>query len=234
MELSRIEKPKYNILSEYNLKCVTLGDQGVGKTTMSNTFTTKQRQNSSTSTIGVAYACGNIKLIQKDKNQGQNPTKINMKIWDTAGSERFRSITASYIRNSYIVFILFDLTDRNTWKNVNYWKKISKYNDDQKLTDLVLIGCKSDLRNHQISINEIKEKAKLWNCKWYTLSCKQKNSVSMVHKIFYETAENFHNKMIYNNKNGYNVPKSILDDNNNRYKYADLANNEENIHCCQV
>ena len=220
MELTRVKKN--NLLPIYNIKCATLGDQGVGKTTMVNTFVSKKIEYNTTATIGVSYVGVDIDLSE---NQS-----VRLKIWDTAGSEKFLSITESYIRNSYIIFIMFDLTDRHTWANVDYWKNLTKYNNNE-LTNIVLIACKSDLKYQTVNYEEIQEKANLWDCKWYSLSCKQENSVSMINKIFQESAERFHEKMVYNNKHGYKVPSAILDD-GEKDKYVNFYEPEKKDYCC--
>ncbi len=46
-----------------------------------------------------------------------------MDLWDTAGQERFRSLLTLYYKNSDAVVIVFDLTDSNSFKTVDYWAR---------------------------------------------------------------------------------------------------------------
>jgi GTPase SAR1 family protein len=48
---------------------------------------------------------------------------MKMDLWDTAGQERFRSLLTLYYKNSDAVVIVFDITDSNTFKTVDYWAR---------------------------------------------------------------------------------------------------------------
>ena len=87
----------------------------------------------------------------------KNNIKINLQIWDTAGSEKYKSFHQSYYRNSEICVLTFDLTNINSFKNVEKWYKdfINISNIPEKNDfPFVLFGNKSDL------IDDIKVKEK--------------------------------------------------------------------------
>lgn len=52
--------------------------------------------------------------------------QIRLQIWDTAGQERYRSITKAYFRGSAGFVLMFDLTDEESFKNVNTWWEMLK------------------------------------------------------------------------------------------------------------
>ena len=66
-----------------------------------------------------------------------------MQIWDTCGSERFKSLTSSFIKTCVAFILVFDLTRRSTFQNIDHWIKIIKENTSPKF--LILIGNKCDL-----------------------------------------------------------------------------------------
>jgi small GTP-binding protein len=69
---------------------------------------------------------------------------VNLKIWDTAGQEQFRSITRNFYKNSNGVLLVFDVTDRESFIQVRHWIEKVKDNSDPNVK-MVLIGNKIDL-----------------------------------------------------------------------------------------
>ena len=69
---------------------------------------------------------------------------IKVQIWDTAGHERFRSITYSYYRGANAIIIVFDLSDKKSFINIIEWlKQIEKHAKENVFK--FLVGNKSDL-----------------------------------------------------------------------------------------
>ena len=223
MELTYLGN-KDKIASKYTIKTIFLGDHGVGKTSLINMFVEKCFPQNLTATIGVAFSSENI-ILQKHNNQN-----IRLQIWDTAGSEKFRSIARSYMRDVYVAFMVFDMTDRYSWANLNDWKKDLddyKTNQGDSIPIIVLIASKSDLKNkYVVSENEIKNRAEEWNCKYYIISCKEDKSVDNITKMFHETMNNFHQLMVDDLRLGRIVPSIILEQNKNNNKYVDFYKSE--------
>ncbi len=132
--------------SQYDclLKVVLVGDAGVGKTSLFENFTNPIYPTTSYNpTIGVDF--GNKTIVVQSK-------KIKIQIWDTAGQERFRSITHNYYRGADIVILIFDLTNMESFNNVNMWYKLIKdiVKSDEKPYKYILIGNKCDLKPRRI------------------------------------------------------------------------------------
>jgi len=73
-----------------------------------------------------------------------NNKKVKLQIWDTAGHERFRTITTSYYRGAHGIVTVFDLTDKNSFEHIEKWmEEINKYAKENVMK--FLIGNKSDL-----------------------------------------------------------------------------------------
>ena len=62
-------------------------------------------------------------IIYKFKYTTKSGTQLNIDFWDTAGQERFRTITQTYYRGANVIFLVFDATDINSFKNIPNWYK---------------------------------------------------------------------------------------------------------------
>lgn|ERR1719264_141370 len=93
-------------------KIAFLGDSGVGKTSLINQFIYGTFSLNHNPTIGIDY-------LSKIINTGER--SIRLQIWDTAGQERFRSLIPSYIRDASAIIIVYDVTSRTSYANVNRW-----------------------------------------------------------------------------------------------------------------
>lgn len=122
---------------EYLFKILLIGDAGVGKTSMLARFADDTYSENYISTIGVDF---------KIKTVAINNILIKLQIWDTAGQDRFRSITSNYYRGAHGMIIAFDITDYESFDDVNMWlSEIDKYSN--MATMRLLVGCKADLEH---------------------------------------------------------------------------------------
>ena len=81
---------------------------------------------------------------------------IKVAIWDTAGQERFRAATNLYYRNTMGAFVVYDITNYNSFQNVSRWiHEINEHVSSKVL--LTLVGNKSDLR-HLRAVTEVEAK----------------------------------------------------------------------------
>jgi small GTP-binding protein len=113
-------------------KVVFLGDTSVGKTSIANRLYLNKFKNDNYPTVGSSYCC----LDDVSKN-------FNIDIWDTAGQERYRSLAKLYYRNSDIVLVVCDLSNRESLKMVRYW--INKLIQEESEATIILVGNKTDL-----------------------------------------------------------------------------------------
>lgn len=100
-------------------KVVTIGESGVGKTTIVNTFYDKAVDTKTTPTVGASYVNCRVDVDQK------GPIVLN--IWDTAGQEKFQSLIPLYMRNARGVLFVFDLSTTNSIPQLE--KAYSEYED---------------------------------------------------------------------------------------------------------
>lgn len=88
-------------------------------------------------TIGVDFS---IKTITVDNK------RVKLQIWDTAGQERFRTITQSYYRSANGVIIVYDITKRQSYVNLQRWiDEVRRYTASNVI--LALVGNKCDLES---------------------------------------------------------------------------------------
>lgn len=133
-----LKVPKANDSYDYHFKIVVIGDSNVGKTKLINSFTGNTDETQPT--IGV-------ELHKKDYTIEGNWLKIL--IWDTAGEERYKSLTKTFYRGVKGALVVYDITSQRSYKNVETWiSEIRQHSSDGKIP-IVVIGNKSDLEQER-------------------------------------------------------------------------------------
>jgi Ras-related protein Rab-1A len=124
---------------DYLFKIVIIGDSGVGKSCMLLRFADGTFTDSFISTIGVDFKIKTLRIDDK---------KIKLQIWDTAGQDRFKSITSSYYRGAHGIILVYDITDKQSFANIETWLgDIERYG--LKTVNKLLIGNKCDLTDQR-------------------------------------------------------------------------------------
>ena len=127
-------------LNENVYKVLLLGDSTVGKTCVLLKYTDKIFQDTHMMTIGLDYRLKTMKL--------QNGQDVKLQIWDTAGQDRFRSITKNYYKGSNGIILIYDVTSLKTFENVKSW--VSQIHEE--ISDKVviyLVGNKVDMEEER-------------------------------------------------------------------------------------
>ncbi|MFS8015737.1 putative small GTP-binding protein [Helianthus anomalus] len=120
---------------DYLYKVVLIGDSGVGKSNLLSRFSKNEFSLDSKSTIGVEFATRSIEVDGKI---------IKGQIWDTAGQERYRAITSAYYRGTVGALIVYDITRKVTFENVERWLRELRDHTEQTIV-VMLTGNKADL-----------------------------------------------------------------------------------------
>mgnify|MGYP006158316997 CR=1 FL=1 len=171
-------------IPDYKARIILLGNCNVGKTSYVRTFIEpfdyKYRP-----TVGVEYGTATAIV--------NNDTHIKCQIWDTAGNEKFASIISCYYKNIAGVIIMFDITNKSSFNNCNYW--VNEFNNNKnsdKYISKLLIGNKLDLEHkRQISKKEAEIFAKKIGFHYTEISTKKNvNKYESINFI----AEDIHNK----------------------------------------
>jgi len=204
--------------SEYNYasKVLVLGDSGCGKSSLIIRYCDNEYSESYFNTIGVDF---------KMKIKEVNNTKIKINIWDTAGQEKFRSLVSSYYRNADIIILTFDLTNIQSFKNIEYWyNEINFVNPQNRF--IYLVGTKCDsTKNIVVDKNEIDAFCKKYDIKYYKTSAKKNINISeLFDDIFDEIYKIYLSKL--NKPNLSEEDQLILEEttNKNKYRLTNCAN----------
>jgi len=144
-------------------KLVFLGDQSVGKTSIISRFMYDTFDPTYQATIGIDFLSKTMYLEDRT---------VRLQLWDTAGQERFHSLIPSYIRDSSVAVIVYDVTNRASFLNTAKWLedvKIERGND----VVTMLVGNKTDLADKRtVSIEEGEAKAKEYDVMFVETSAK--------------------------------------------------------------
>ena len=129
------------------------------------------------SSIGVDFKTKQIEI---------NDRVIKMQIWDTAGHEKFRTITTSYYKSAHAIIVLYDITDETSFENIKNWMiDIDKFGKQGVLK--VLIGNKKDLEKQRKVTKEAGESlANKYGINFFEVSAKDNTNIE---ELFLGTAK---------------------------------------------
>ena len=129
---------------DLNFKTILIGNTGVGKSCLSLKATKGIFKEDFTSTLGFEFFSFNVKI---------NNTIIKLQIWDTCGQEIYRSLIAGFYRSSSLAVIVYSVTDKQSFEDVDIWLKQVKTHGSLE-TKIFLIGNKADLPDRVVSSEE--------------------------------------------------------------------------------
>jgi len=186
-----------NSTSSARHKIIFIGDAGVGKTTiisriMDNPFIEEYEPS-----IGVDFMSKTLKY------NGQN---VKLQIWDTAGQEKYKGLIPSYVRNSSIVFVVYDISGKTSFDNIPKWINFIKSIEN---TTIVLCGNKIDLENREVKKEEGEELAKKEGISFFEVSAKTNDNIK---NMFYNVIAELPT-FSQNNTNKESVIKELMQEN---------------------
>jgi len=175
---------------EQNCKVVLLGDSGVGKTCIINRYISGSFNQLTPSTNGASFTCKVVYVKKIDQN-------ISLDIWDTAGQEKFRSLTKFFYKDAQVAILVYDITKRESFINMKeYWYQTT--NNELVKSNLIfgVAANKSDLyENEEVNENEGKEFADSIGAFFVLTSAKTNIGINI---LYTKIAEEYANRFINN------------------------------------
>ena len=193
-----VDKKDYN----YLFKILILGDSFVGKTNMLKRFLHDEFDMNTKETVGVEFGSKNFIMDEKDIVKAQ--------IWDTAGQERYRSVTKAYYKGAKGALLVYDISRRNTFENIDNWLIDLRTNGDKDIL-IILIGNKCDLIDkREVSVEEAQTKAELYNIAYMETSAKNGDNIikafsELVSQVYYANITMQQNNVQIEGNNGDGV-----------------------------
>ena len=119
-------------------------------------------------TIGVDFKIKTLDLEGKS---------VKLQIWDTAGQERFRNIVSSYYRGAHGIMMVYDITDLESFQNLNSWL-IEIEKNASKNVYKILVGNKCDMeKDRKVTFEQGKDFANQYGMKFFETSAKESTNV---------------------------------------------------------
>ena len=143
--MSKVSSSQH-VMPRSKYKLVFLGDESVGKTSIITRFMYDHFDESYQATIGIDFLSKTMYLEDR---------VLRLQLWDTAGQERFRSLIPSYIRDSSVAIVVYDICSKTSFLNVSKWiEDVREERGDDVI--IMLVGNKTDLsqNNRQITFDQ--------------------------------------------------------------------------------
>ena len=202
----------------YDEKCqlLVIGDSTVGKTSILARYTNDIFNANYLATIG---------LDNFTKDEFINNKTVRIKIWDTAGAEKFHSLAKGFFRNAQGIMVVYDVTNIETFENVKYWTQSIKThmgNDIDKIA-VIIIGNKIDCKEREVNRQEAYIYCSELGYPYFETSAKTGENINeTIHFLVKEVLK----------KNSLNITKAINkeNDSNNNIK-INKHNSDSDCHC---
>jgi small GTP-binding protein len=170
-----------------SFKIITIGDSGVGKTSIIRRFVFNTFEQDNLSTIGVNFSFKDCTI--------KNGNKVKIKVIDTAGQEKYKSLSKSYFKNADGVLFVFAIDDLQSFQNIREW--ITLFNENNSGKEGIpkyLIANKDDLENEsKVNKELIDQFLKENNNQYKFKSVSALKCDKRIEELFQEIAENLYN-----------------------------------------
>ena len=154
-------------MSTHSHKIVLIGDSSVGKTSIINQFIYGSVDSEHQPTVAIDFFAKAMKI--------DNQT-IRLQIWDTAGQEKFKSLIPSYIRTSTVAVLVYDITSKASFNNLDMWYKLVI---DLANPKIFVVGNKIDLEDQRaVTAEEGKKFADQYQAEFFETSARAPTNIT--------------------------------------------------------
>ena len=163
--------------NKYDEKCrlLIIGDSFVGKTSFLSYY--------SNGSFNLHYlATAGLELITKDEIIDNKTIRIDL--WDTAGNEKFHSLTTGFFKNAEGIMVMFDVTTLTSFENVRNWTESIKTHLSLEANNIpvIIIGNKIDLKEREIKTEDANKYCRELGFKYFETSAKTGENVDLTVK----------------------------------------------------
>ena len=203
------------------IKVILLGSIGVGKTCIITRYNTGKFLKNAPSTRTANY----VQITKIINNK-----KYVFNIWDTAGQEKYNSLTQTFAKNAKIVILVYSIVDKDSFFALDKWLELAKSANDSKGYSLGIAANKNDLyqenEKNTIPDSKGKEYAKKIKAIWKSTSAKEDGQ--SIEDLMNELMEDYiNNKMDLNNtETSYRLDSTIL---SKKEKHGCCRGNSNNV-----
>ena len=148
------------------IKLIVLGNTSVGKSSFILKYIEDKFVLNYIATLGMDFKQKKLKL--------KNGQEVRLRIYDTAGQERFKSVAVSFIKKAEGAILIYDIGNKATFESLEEWIKNIKESGKENLP-IILVGNKCDLppEKREVELIEGKDKAEEFNLPFFETSCKE-------------------------------------------------------------
>jgi len=165
-------------MSKVDLKVVLLGQHDVGKTCLVERYLNGRFKDDVAATVGAAFGAKKVTVHTRQLTVG---------IWDTAGAERYESMSRIYYRSAKAAIVAYDVTRLDSFAKVRFW--ITELLANESDCAIYVVGTKGDLINEKkVRDSDVEEYASTVNAKVFITSAKTGENVE---NLFQTIAEDF-------------------------------------------
>ena len=147
---------------DHIFKIITLGESGIGKTSLITRFAHDIFEENHLASIGLDFL---IKVLDIENKI------IKIQLWDISGSERIRIVSPIYYRRTNGAIVAYDISDKWSFDQVKFWvNEVKKYSNTE--TNIVIVGTKCDILDREVTEEEGKKLADELGVKYFETSAK--------------------------------------------------------------
>jgi small GTP-binding protein len=148
------------------VKMLIIGESAVGKSCLLLRFAEGKFTESFLTTIGIDFKVRHVEI---------DDAKIKLQIWDTAGQEKFRTITKAYYRGAHGILLVYDVTSIESFNQTRQWMQSIQENMSDPVA-VIFVGNKCDMERTVLK-EEAQELANEFNVEYFETSAKTGDGV---------------------------------------------------------